>query len=51
MNNLIEGAKAEIIKMEKIIRKTEDFLKSAPDGCLKGQRKREKTFFISMNDH
>ena len=48
MSNLIREARAEIIKLEKLIMKIDDFLRNAPDGCLKWQHKRNKTYYYQQ---
>lgn len=45
LTEIIQIAKEEIIKLEKINNKIEAFLKKAPEGCLKWQNKNEKTYY------
>lgn len=42
---MISEAKEEIIKLEKMMKKTDGFLKNAPEGCLKWQNRRKKTYY------
>ncbi len=45
MNSMIREAKEEIIKLEKMTKKIDDFLIHAPEGCLKWQNRRKKTYY------
>lgn len=45
MNNMISEAKEEIIKLEKMMKKIDGFLIHAPEGCLKWQNRRKKTYY------
>lgn len=45
---IIETARKEIIRLEKMLRKIDAFLSDAPDGCLKWQNKKEKTYYYQQ---
>jgi len=45
MNNMICEAKEEIAKLEKMMKKIDGFLIHAPEGCLKWQNRRKKTYY------
>lgn len=45
MNNMICEAQKEIIKLEKMMKKIDDFLIHAPEGCLKWQNRKKKTYY------
>lgn len=48
MIQMIGSAKTEIIKLEKMMKKIDEFLKSAPEGCLKWQNRRGKTYYYQQ---
>ena len=48
MSNIIRDAKAEIAKLKKMIKEIDDFLSDAPDGCLKWQHRRDKTYYYQQ---
>lgn len=48
MSNLIYDAKKEVIKLEKMMVKIDDFLRNAPEGCLKWQNRRKKTYYYQQ---
>ncbi len=45
MKNIVQLAKEEITRLEKILKKTDAFLSKAPGGCLKWQNKGKKTYY------
>ena len=45
---IIENAREEIIRLEKMLRKIDSFLSNAPDGCLKWQNKKGKTYYYQQ---
>lgn len=48
MSNIIRDAKAKIVKLEKMIKEIDDFLSDAPEGCLKWQHRRNKTYYYQQ---
>lgn len=48
MSNIISDAKEEIIKLENLMLKINDFLSHAPEGCLKWQNRRGKTYYYQQ---
>lgn len=48
MSNMRRDAKEEIIKLEKMMVKIDDFLCHAPEGCLKWQNRRKKTYYYQQ---
>lgn len=48
MNQIIRSAQEEINKMERLEKEIDDFLKVAPDGCLKWQHKRDKVYYYQQ---
>lgn len=48
----MKEAKREVTRLEKMLRQVKEFLKYAPEGCLKYQKKGSKTYFYQqyMND-
>ena len=48
MNHLIRSVQEEINKMERLEKEIDDFLKVAPDGCLKWQHKRDKVYYYQQ---
>lgn len=52
MNEMIQQVNLEINKLEKMMRKIDDYLKEAPVGCLKWQKKGERTYYYQQyNDN
>ena len=45
MNEIITVAKREIIKLKKILSEVDEFMNTAPEGCLKWQNKNGKTYY------
>lgn len=45
MNNMICEAQKEIIRLEKMMKKIDGFLIHAPEGCLKWQNRKKKTYY------
>ena len=48
MSKIVQVAKAEIQKMEKMLAKIDAFLRDAPEGCLKWQNKNGKTYYYKQ---
>ncbi len=45
MRNVIKTAREEVLRLEKALKKIDAFLSNAPEGCLKWQNKRGKTYY------
>lgn len=45
MSNIVEAVKKEIVRLEKMQKKIDDFFCNAPKGCLKWQNKKGKTYY------
>ena len=48
MSNFIEMAKREVIRLEKELKMIDEFLRQAPEGCLKWQNKNGRTYYIQQ---
>ena len=48
MNDIMREFEKEINKLEKIMQKIDDFLREAPEGCLKWQHKKGKTYYYQQ---
>lgn len=48
MDRMIRNAKEEIMKLEKTLKKIDDFMVYAPEGCLKWQNKSGKTYYYQQ---
>ena len=48
LNNIIQIARGEINKLEKIIERIDNFLCKAPEGCLKWQNRGAKTYYYQQ---
>ena len=48
MNNLIRDAKEEMVTLEEMMIKINAFLENAPEGCLKWQNRRNKTYYYQQ---
>lgn len=45
MNNILKKLKKEGTELEKILKRIDVFLENAPEGCLKWQNKKDKTYY------
>lgn len=48
LSDIIKVAKAEVSKLEKMLKKIDAFLCDAPEGCLKWQKKNGKTYYYKQ---
>lgn len=45
MNNILKNLKKESAELEKILKRIDMFMENAPEGCLKWQNKKDKTYY------